>query len=163
MRDKEHRSTSATIYSSKFNLIDQSILYRELEYRYVSPTRGNSLNWDIFSIHVALTSVACRDVWKKHGTLYTRGIWNIFCGTKLCQRRHVENDDWIVSSSRYRRCQFGLVGILFSSFSSWMRSGLTNSGWEGMQMKKLRVKKKKHARLKSLVHKSSMQMTSEAK
>lgn len=32
MRDKEHRSTSATIYSSKFNLIDQSILNRELEY-----------------------------------------------------------------------------------------------------------------------------------
>lgn len=33
-------------------------------------------------------------------------------------------------------------GNPFFEFSSWMRSGLTNSGWEGMQMKKLRVKKK---------------------
>lgn len=51
-----------------------------------------------------------------------------------------------VVDSRYRRCQFDLVGILFFEFSSWMRSGLTNSGWEGMQMKKLRVKKKSSMR-----------------
>lgn len=112
MRDKEHRSTSATIYSSKFNLIDQSILYRELEYRYVSPTRGNSLNWDIFSIHVALTSVA---TFEKNMERYTHEEYEIYS----VERSFANEDTQKMTIESSRRVD--IVDVNLASWESFFR------------------------------------------